>query len=152
MASRRTAVTRRRCTSARSPHTARRRSTGAPGSSWTTACGAEFHGSRASRASSMPDAAWSALAAHATTMRDLTLRELFDREPARGDRLHLDAAGWYFDIAKHRVTDETLRLLINLAEARDVRARIEAMFRGDHVNVTEDRPALHVALRMAEGT
>ena len=100
----------------------------------------------------MADAAWSALAAHAATMRDRTLRELFAMDPGRGDRMHFEAAGWYLDIAKHRVTDETLRLLINLAEARDVRARIEAMFRGDHVNVTEDRPALHVALRMAEGT
>jgi glucose-6-phosphate isomerase len=100
----------------------------------------------------MPDPAWSALAAHATAMRDHTLRELFVRDPARGERLHHEAAGWYFDLAKHRVTDETLRLLVDLAEARDVGTRIEAMFRGEHVNVTEDRPVLHVALRMPEDT
>lgn len=100
----------------------------------------------------MADAAWSALVAHAATMRDRTLRELFATDPARGDRMHFEAAGWYLDIAKHRVTDETLRLLVDLAEAREVGARIEAMFRGEHVNVTEDRPVLHVALRMPEGT
>jgi len=100
----------------------------------------------------MADAAWSALVAHGATMRDRTLRELFAMDPARGDRMHFEAAGWYLDIAKHRVTDETLRLLVDLAEAREVRVRIEAMFRGEHVNVTEDRPVLHVALRMPEGT
>ncbi len=98
----------------------------------------------------MPDPAWAALAAHATATRDRTLRDFFDRDPARGERLHCDAAGWYFDFAKHRVTDETLQLLIHLVDARGLRARIDAMFRGEHVNVTEDRPALHVALRMPE--
>ncbi len=84
-------------------------------------------------------------------MRDRTLRELFDEEPARGDQLHCEAAGWYFDFAKHRVADETLRLLVDLADARGLRGRIDAMFRGQHINVTEDRPVLHVALRMPEG-
>ena len=87
------------------------------------------------------------LAEHASTMRDRHLRDLFAADPARGDRMCLDVAGWYADFAKHRVTDETLSLLYELADARDVRGYIDRMFRGDHINVTEDRPVLHVALR-----
>jgi glucose-6-phosphate isomerase len=94
----------------------------------------------------MPDPAWDALAAHASTTGDRTLRQLFT---AGGrDAMHIEAAGWYLDYAKHRVTAETLDLLVALVEARGLRARIDAMFRGDHVNVTEDRAVLHVALRM----
>ena len=77
----------------------------------------------------MPDAAWDALARHADTMRARTLRELFAEEPYR-DRMSVEAAGWYFDYGKHRVTAETLELLLDLVEARGLRARIDAMFRG----------------------
>jgi glucose-6-phosphate isomerase len=93
------------------------------------------------------DAAWNAVETHAATMRDTTVRELFAAEPDRV-QMHIEAAGWYLDYAKHRVSAETLRLLFGLVEARGLRARIDAMFRGDHINVTEDRAVLHVALRM----
>ncbi len=92
--------------------------------------------------------AWDALRRHHEEIRDVHLRTLFADDPGRGDRLTAEGAGLFLDYSKHRVTDETLRLLLALAEARDLRGRIEAMFRGDHVNVTEDRPALHVALRL----
>src|SRR5262249_35508290 len=135
--------------------TDRPRSTVDRGSSWTIACGA---GSRASNGSpacsrqrSMPDPAWDALAAHASAMQDRSLRELFAAEPGR-DAMHVEAPGWYLDYAKHRVTAETLRLLVALAEAHGLQSRIDAMFRGEHINVTEDRAALHVALRMPAGT
>jgi glucose-6-phosphate isomerase len=98
----------------------------------------------------MPDPAWDALVAHASATRDRSLRELFSRDADR-DAMHVEAAGWYLDYAKHRVTAETLRLLVDLAEARGLPERIDAMFGGEHVNVTENRPALHVALRMPEG-
>src|SRR5262249_2303860 len=89
-------------------------------------------------------------AAHASAIRDQSLRELFAADPDR-DAMHVEAPGWYLDYAKHRVTGETLQLLVGLAEARGLRARIDAMFRGEHVNVTEDRAVLHVALRMPAG-
>jgi glucose-6-phosphate isomerase len=76
-----------------------------------------------------------------------TLRELFAADPARGDRMHVEAAGWYLDYSKHRVTDERLTTLVALADQRGLRARIDAMFAGEHINVTEDRSVLHVALR-----
>ena len=79
------------------------------------------------------------------------MRELFAADADRA-RMHVEAAGWYFDYAKHRADAETLRLLLELVEARGLRARIDAMFRGDHINVTEDRSVLHVALRMPPGT
>ena len=91
--------------------------------------------------------AWKALAAHAPTVRDLHLRELFAQDPGRGERLAVDALGLYFDYSKHRVTDETLGLLTGLAEAVGLRGRIDAMFRGDKINATEGRAVLHVALR-----
>jgi glucose-6-phosphate isomerase len=81
-------------------------------------------------------------------MPERTLRELFADDPGRGGRMHVEAAGWYFDYAKHRVTDEELGALAAKAEARGLQARIDAMFRGERINVTEDRPVLHVALRM----
>jgi glucose-6-phosphate isomerase len=92
--------------------------------------------------------AWRALAAHHAEIGDRHLRELFAENPGRGERMAVEAAGLYLDHAKHRVTDETVRLLVALAEARGLRERIAAMFRGERVNVSEDRPALHVALRM----
>jgi glucose-6-phosphate isomerase len=81
-------------------------------------------------------------------MAERTLRELFADDPSRGERMHLEAAGWYFDYAKHRVTDADLRALVAEAEGHGLRDWIDAMFRGEHINVTEDRPVLHVALRM----
>jgi glucose-6-phosphate isomerase len=91
--------------------------------------------------------AWKALAAHYEHVRNLHLRELFASDPRRGERLTAAAAGLYLDYSKNRVTDETLTLLVRLAEACGLRARIEAMFRGEKINVTEDRAVLHVALR-----
>jgi glucose-6-phosphate isomerase len=90
---------------------------------------------------------WKALQAHYATMRDLHLRELFGKDPARGERLTAEAAGLYLDYSKNRVTDDTLRLLLALAETAGVRAHIDAMFAGEKINVTENRPVLHVALR-----
>ena len=95
--------------------------------------------------------AWQALAAHHAKIRDAHLRELFAADPKRGERLTAEAAGLYFDHSKHRVVDETLRLLAALAEARDLRGRIDAMFRGERINMTEDRAVLHVALRAPRG-
>jgi glucose-6-phosphate isomerase len=92
-------------------------------------------------------AAWRALEAHHAEVRDLHLRDLFAEDPARGERLALEAEGIYLDYSKNRVTDETLRLLVRLAEERGLRERIDAMFAGEHINVTEDRAVLHVALR-----
>ena len=79
------------------------------------------------------------------------LRDLFREDPARGERLTLEAADLYLDYSKHLVTDETIGLLLALADRAGLRDRIEAMFRGDRINVTEDRPALHVALRAPRG-
>jgi glucose-6-phosphate isomerase len=91
--------------------------------------------------------AWRALQAHYEEVRGLHLRELFAADPARGERLAAEAAGLYLDYSKHRVTGETLRLLAELAEQCGLRPRIEAMFRGEKVNPTEGRAALHTALR-----
>jgi glucose-6-phosphate isomerase len=95
--------------------------------------------------------AWQALEAHARETVGLQLRELFARDPARGERLNAGAAGWLLDYSKQRVTNETLRLLVALAEECRVPERREAMFRGEHINVTEDRPVLHVVLRAPRG-
>ena len=92
-------------------------------------------------------APWKALAAHAEQIKSLRLRELFSSDPARGERLILDACGIYLDYSKHRITDETLRLLVSLAEARGLPQAIEAMFSGQKINVTEGRAVLHTALR-----
>src|SRR5262245_40255747 len=91
--------------------------------------------------------AWKALEAHHADVKDVHLRELFAADPARGMRLTADAVGIYLDYSKNRVTDETLRLLVALAEERGLRERIDAMFKGQKINVTEDRAVLHVALR-----
>jgi glucose-6-phosphate isomerase len=92
--------------------------------------------------------AWRALAAHAGAVRDVHLRDLFRADPGRGDRLVAEAAGLYLDYSKQRVSDETLRLLHALAVEVGLAERTAAMFRGERINVTEDRPALHVALRL----
>ncbi len=91
--------------------------------------------------------AWSALAAQHAQIRDTTLRELFDDDPKRGERLTAEACGIYLDYSKNRVTDETLRLLLQLADESGLRERIDAMFAGEKINFTEDRAVLHVALR-----
>ena len=92
--------------------------------------------------------AWQALLRHHAEVRDVHLRDLFATDQGRVERLTLEAAGIHADLSKHRVTDETVDLLLALAKERGVATRRDAMFRGDHVNPTEDRPALHVALRM----
>ena len=91
--------------------------------------------------------AWQSLQTHFEQIRDVHLRSLFATEPARGERLTLEAAGLYLDYSKNRVTDETLRLLVDLANACGLRERIEAMFGGERINTTEERAVLHVALR-----
>jgi glucose-6-phosphate isomerase len=95
--------------------------------------------------------AWKALQAHSQQLRESHLRDLFAQDPTRGERLAVEAAGLYFDYSKHRVSDETLRLLLQLAEESGLRARIEAMFRGEKINVTENRAVLHIALRAPKG-
>ena len=96
----------------------------------------------------LPDRpAWKALEAHAQKMRDVHLRRLFADDPGRGERLTAEAAGIFLDYSKNRVTDETLRLLLQLAEESALKTRIESMFRGEKINVTEGRAVLHVALR-----
>jgi glucose-6-phosphate isomerase len=95
---------------------------------------------------------WKALAAHYEKVRELHLRQLFADDPTRGERLTAEAVGLYLDYSKHRITDETLGLLLQLAEESGLRARIDAMFRGDKINITEDRAVLHVALRTPRGT
>jgi glucose-6-phosphate isomerase len=97
-------------------------------------------------------AAWQALEIHHAGMRYVHLRDLFQADPKRGERLTAEAAGVFLDYSKNRVDGETLRLLIGLSEASGLRGRIEAMFRGDKVNITEDRAVLHVALRAPKST
>jgi len=92
--------------------------------------------------------AWKQLQEHHGSMAHLHLRELFAQDPERGERMVAEGAGLVLDYSKHRLTDRTISLLIDLADECGLSERIEAMFRGEHVNVTEDRPALHVALRM----
>jgi glucose-6-phosphate isomerase len=96
--------------------------------------------------------AWQALAGHADEIRELHLRDLFAEDRSRGERLVLEAEGVYLDYSKNRVTDQSLRLLLELAEERGLRQRIDAMFAGDAINSTEDRAVLHVALRAPEGS
>lgn len=95
--------------------------------------------------------AWRVLATHYGVVGKLHLRQLFADDPHRGERLTAEAAGLYLDYSKNRITDETLVLLFRLAEECSLHARIEAMFRGDKINVTEGRAVLHVALRAARG-
>jgi glucose-6-phosphate isomerase len=95
--------------------------------------------------------AWKALGAHYKQVRALHLRELFAADPQRGERLTAEAVGVYLDYSKNRITDETLRLLMQLAEESGLRERIDAMFRGDKINLTENRAVLHVALRAPRG-
>jgi len=96
--------------------------------------------------------AWKALQLHYKKIRTEHLRDLFASDPARGERMTAEGAGLYLDYSKNRVTYQTLRLLIDLAEESGLQARIDGMFRGEKVNITERRPALHVALRAPRGT
>jgi glucose-6-phosphate isomerase len=96
--------------------------------------------------------AWKALETHFQEVRGLHLRDLFASDPGRGERLVAEAAGLYLDYSKNRVTDETLRLLAELAEQSRLTDRIDAMFTGERINVSEDRAVLHVALRMPQSS
>jgi glucose-6-phosphate isomerase len=102
-------------------------------------------------ASLIESEAWKALETHAAKSRILHLRDLFAQDPVRGDRLKVEAAGIYFDYSKNRITDETIKLLLQLAEESGLRSRIDAMFTGEKINVTEKRAVLHVALRAPIG-
>jgi glucose-6-phosphate isomerase len=95
--------------------------------------------------------AWKSLAAHHQRIRELHLRQLFADDPKRGERMTAEAVGLYLDYSKNRITDETLKLLLQLAEESGLRERIDAMFRGEKINVTENRAVLHVALRSPRG-
>ena len=96
-------------------------------------------------------AAWKALVAHHQKMPDLHLRKLFADDPKRAERMTVEAVGLYLDYSKNRVTDETLKLLVRLADESGLRGRIDAMFRGDKINITENRAVLHLALRAPRG-
>jgi glucose-6-phosphate isomerase len=92
-------------------------------------------------------AAWQALKTHYAGIRDTHLRTLFAEDPKRGVRMTAEAVGVYLDYSKHRIADETIKLLVQLAEESGLRSRIDAMFRGEKINVTEKRAVLHIALR-----
>lgn len=96
--------------------------------------------------------AWKALEAHYQKIKSLHLRQLFADDPERGQRMTLEAAGIFIDFSKNRISDETLKLLVQLAEQAGVPARRDAMFRGDKINITENRAVLHIALRAPKGT
>jgi glucose-6-phosphate isomerase len=95
--------------------------------------------------------AWKSLTTHYKEIRDTHLRQLFADDPRRGERLTLEAVGLFLDYSKNRVTDDTLKLLVELAQECGVEERRDAMFRGDKINVTENRAVLHVALRAPKG-
>ncbi|HXX21831.1 MAG TPA: glucose-6-phosphate isomerase [Terriglobia bacterium] len=95
--------------------------------------------------------AWRALQTHYKKVRELHLRNLLADDPGRGERMTAEAAGLFLDYSKNRITDKTLKLLIRLADEADLASRIEAMFRGEMINVTEKRAVLHVALRAPQG-
>jgi glucose-6-phosphate isomerase len=107
---------------------------------------------RATKKRATNQSAWKALAAHYKKVSKLHLRKLFADDPKRGQRMALEAVGLYLDYSKNRVTDETLRLLIRLAEQSGLRERMDAMFRGEKINITENRAVLHVALRAPKGS
>src|SRR5262249_32687928 len=95
--------------------------------------------------------AWGALQSNYDAIRDASLRELFSADPGRAERMCAEGAGLFLDYSKNRITDETIALLIELAEQSGLRARIDAMFSGEHINISENRSVLHVALRMPRG-
>ena len=94
---------------------------------------------------------WAALREHYHKIQPLHLRDLFAADPTRGERLTAEAVGLYFDYSKHRITEGTLDMLVQLAELSGLRDHIDAMFRGDRINLTEDRAVLHIALRAPKG-
>src|SRR6516162_4178017 len=96
-------------------------------------------------------AAWSSLAIHKKEIEREHLRDLFAKDPGRADRFRLEAAGLFLDYSKNRITDKTIRLLLQLADQSSLRERIDAMFRGDKINTTENRAVLHIALRTPKG-
>jgi glucose-6-phosphate isomerase len=96
--------------------------------------------------------AWKALAAHHKKIKGLHLRELFADDPKRGERLTVEAVGLCLDYSKNRITDQTLKLLFQLAKESGLGARMDAMFSGEKINLTENRAVLHVALRAPKGT
>src|ERR1700754_3701524 len=95
--------------------------------------------------------AWQALARHHDQIRDKHIRELFDEDPARGTELALTVGDLYIDYSKHRITRETLQLLIDLARTAGLEQRRDAMYSGVHINTSEDRAVLHIALRLPRG-
>jgi glucose-6-phosphate isomerase len=95
--------------------------------------------------------AWKALATHQKKIKDLHLRQLFAADPKRGERMTAEAAGLFLDYSKNRITNETVKLLLKLADETGLRSRIKAMFSGEQINVTEKRAVLHVALRAPKG-
>jgi glucose-6-phosphate isomerase len=106
----------------------------------------------------MPDAtpltelnAFKALQSHNQSIKDVHLRQLFAQDPTRGERFAVEACGLYFDYSKHRITADTVKLLVQLASESNLKAHIDAMFRGDRINVTENRSVLHIALRKPKG-
>jgi glucose-6-phosphate isomerase len=96
-------------------------------------------------------AAWQALKTHYKQICELHLRKLFADDPKRGERMTVEAVGIYLDYSKNRITDETLKILLKLAEESGLRERIDAMFRGEKINITENRAVLHTALRAPKG-
>src|SRR5688572_30549111 len=94
---------------------------------------------------------WNALATHHDSVGPIHLRKLFADDPKRGERMTAEGAGLYLDYSKNRITAETLQLLLQLADESGLRERIDAMFRGDKINITETRAVLHVALRAPIG-
>src|SRR5262245_3043665 len=95
---------------------------------------------------------WKVLESHHKYVSKLHLRELFSEDPKRGERMSVEAVGLYLDYSKNRITEETVYLLLQLANEAGLRARIDAMFRGDKINLTENRAVLHTALRAPKGT
>ncbi len=96
--------------------------------------------------------AWSDLRLHHADVKSLRLKEMFASDPARGERMTAEAAGLFLDYSKNRITDDTLALLVELAEQSGLRAKIDAMFAGEKINITEDRAVLHIALRAPKGS
>ncbi len=95
--------------------------------------------------------AWKALGEHYKKIEPIHLKELFDKDPKRAEKYTVEAAGLFLDYSKNRITDETLKLLLELAEESGVAARRDAMFSGEKINITEKRAVLHVALRAPKG-
>src|ERR1700732_2259458 len=95
--------------------------------------------------------AWRRLVSHQKKIRGLHLRQLFAADPKRGQRMTAEAAGLFLDYSKNRITSETVKLLLKLADEIDLRSRIKAMFGGQKINITENRAVLHVALRAPKG-